>query len=85
MCLLFTNISTKAKKRCSFNKKITVLGTDHLTFWSTLYFLSDPILTQLNASAWENIFVSDWLVLQMVLVDNFPLQLEFPAVMLEKN
>jgi hypothetical protein len=45
MCLLFTNISTKAKKRCSFNKKITVLGTDHLTFWSTLYFLSDPILS----------------------------------------
>jgi hypothetical protein len=42
-------------------------------------------MTQLNASAWENIFVSDWLVLQMVLVDNFPLQLEFPAVMLEKN
>ena len=29
MCLLFTNISTKAKIRCSFNKKIIVLGTDH--------------------------------------------------------
>ena len=29
MCLLFTNISTKAKKRCSFNKKLIVWGTDH--------------------------------------------------------
>jgi hypothetical protein len=29
LCLLFTNISTKVKERCSFNKKIIVLGTDH--------------------------------------------------------